>query len=103
MRNKEKISIGSIIVTIISHFFCCIVPLLLMLLNFIFGTSIVFKFELFNHNIADYILYISGIFIIISFIAQFKDKDTTKNERKILYISTILYFIMFVLDLLIQH
>lgn len=78
---KKLIVIG---IGLLPHVLCCVLPCLLFLLNLLLGTSFAFKLEILNHALADVLLWISGIFIAVSY---FLKKDS-KHERIILYIST---------------
>jgi hypothetical protein len=102
MSKMKKISTSALIITLVTHFFCCILPTFLMLFNFIFGTSLIFEFELFSHNVADIILYISGIFVFVSFIMQFFHK-TDKKDKIMCYITTIMYILMLIFDIFSKH
>jgi hypothetical protein len=96
---KFKLSIGTILIGIFSHLFCCILPLILMFLNLILGTSFVFKIEIFQHNIVDLMLYFSGIVLVVSFITQRRHNNLSKNEKIVLWFTTFLYVVGLVLHL----
>jgi hypothetical protein len=99
MNKNKKInfSISIAIVGILSHFCCCILPVFLLLLNLVLETSFVFKLHIFNHDILDIILYLSGIFILFSFYLQIKYKEVSKNKKIILYITTLMYIISLII------
>jgi hypothetical protein len=84
---KSEVKMFSIIVGLLPHFFCCILPCIIMVLNVILGTSFAFRLELLNHDLSDILLVISGIVIVISYFS----KDKTKSEKIILYITTAIF------------
>ncbi|GMO62367.1 MAG: hypothetical protein Ta2D_08770 [Rickettsiales bacterium] len=85
MQTKNKFII--VISAIAPHFFCCILPAILMICNFIFSTSFFFDFHETFHKFEWFFLIISAFFIIKLYL----EKDKDKSEKIILYITTFLF------------
>ncbi|MCL2439317.1 MAG: hypothetical protein FWD15_02270 [Alphaproteobacteria bacterium] len=67
-KRKVHITLAAVLTALAMHLFCCIMPLVLALVSFIFGASIALDSHLISHDVQVVVLAISGALLLGSFI-----------------------------------
>lgn len=102
MKNQKianNFSLFSTTISVLFHFICCGIPLLLVLFSLLFGINFEVELIKISHPQMTILLIVSGIFLIISYIMYLKDCKGCCNQKFhkvnkiILIIATILYII----------
>lgn len=102
MKNQKianNFSLFSTSITVLFHFVCCGIPLILILLSLFFGMNIEMNLLKISHTQMTILLIVSGIFLTISYILYYKDCKGCCNQKFhkinkiVLIIATILYII----------
>jgi len=98
----QKTSLVGIWIGLLPHLFCCVMPSVLLVVNFVLGTSMALHVTLFDHNLMDWLFYASGVLVVATFYMQYhhaNEHATSPIERRILWITTTLYVISLIAHL----
>ncbi|MFV0625778.1 MAG: hypothetical protein ACK5N8_00330 [Alphaproteobacteria bacterium] len=95
----NKLSLTSTIATVIFHFICCGLPLILIMISILFGVNIETNIIKITHQQMTILLILSGTFLALSYFLYYKNCNGCCNQKFhkinkiILIIATLLYLI----------